>query len=127
MKLEPLTLEAALELAAEFPLAYITELSRVSFGFVPMELNPVEWVEAHFFDSTRELRFLPGDDGLVATLLTEEAGDRFVDDNPIFDNHAFAGLPDVEKRVFIRKYIQSDEDGQAYISAVRFVGKENAE
>lgn len=124
MKLERMTFDAALELAKKLPLALITELSCFHFGATPETLEPAEWTEAHFFDGTRELRFLPEEDALVPTLLTEESDDRFVDEIPGF----MASDKSLDRKsILIRKYIRTDEDGQAYIDAVRFTVKEDAE
>lgn len=126
MKPERMTDKAALELAKQLPYAFITELSHVYFGPTPENLDTTEWTEAHFFDETRELRFLPGE-GLPPTLLTEESGDRFFDERPTFDGQTAAGLPNGGKNILIRKYIKADGDGQAYIAAVRFTAKEDVE
>ena len=124
MKLERMNFDAALELAKRLPFAYITELSQFHFGATPETLEPAEWAEAHFFDGTRELRFLPEEDALVPTLLTEESDDRFVDEIPGF----MASDKSLDRKsILIRKYIRTDEDGQAYIAAVRFTVKEDAE
>lgn len=121
MKIEQMTTAAALALAKTLPYAFITETSRVFFGPTPEAFAFQEWTEAHFFDKDRELRFLPEADGLAATLLTEEASDRFIDET------ASLLLPEGKQTARIRRYILADEDGQAYIAAVRFVAKEDDE
>ena len=121
MKLVPLELKEALKRAESYPWAYITELSRIYSGPTPEAPDMAEWVEAHFFDTVSELRFLPEEDGLAATLLTEDADDCWIDES------ATLLLPEGKRNARIRKYIQADADGQAYVAAVRFVAKEDAE
>lgn len=118
MRIEAMSMDSALQLAKAFPRAWITELSCVHFGATPEQLDPSEWTEAHFFNSTQELRFMPEQDGLVATLLSEDA------DDTVIDEIATLVLPSGAGKARIRKIIQTDRDGQAYIAAVRFVAQE---
>ena len=124
MKIECLSHDAAMAMAGQLPCAWITELSRVYYGPTPEALNPDEWIEAHFFGSNQELRFTDG--AKDATLLTQEKDDLFIDETVNLDSAVMKGNAGADRRVMIRKYIRTDEDGQAYISEVRLVAEEDA-
>ena len=115
MKIETVDVSSGLKIARNQPYALITELSRVTYGLTPPELDHTEWVEAHFFGLIQEVRFLPRDSGLEVTVLTEEESDITIDYTA--DVRGATGF-------LARKYIEVDEDGQSYIAAVRLVAKE---
>ena len=119
MRLERMSIADGLRLAGEQPCAHIIALSGVYYGPTPAELDPAEWIEARFFGPAREVRFLPGNDGLQATCLTEEPDDRTVDYRAKVVLPGHAG-----ERLLARKYLETDEDGQSYIAAVRLVAEE---
>ncbi|MGN1306355.1 MAG: hypothetical protein ACI4V3_01645 [Faecousia sp.] len=119
MKSEALELQAALAAAKAQPQALIISLSQVTFGAAPAEPDPTEWIEAHFFGQTQEVRFLTDGGHLTASVLTEEENDRFIDET------AKVILPDsATKCIRLRKYVAVDEDGQTYIAAVRLTEEE---
>lgn len=121
MKIELINLSAGIEAARQQPFALIIELSKVTYGPTPKVLDPTEWVEAHFFGALQEVRFLPGDSGLEASVMTEEENDITI------DYTAEVILPEGKDTGFLaRKYLSVDEDGQSCIEAVRLVAKEDS-
>lgn len=120
METEKMNLDQAIALAAELPECWITEYSRVFFGPTPDHLDPEEWTEAHFFDETRELRFFRDGSNLSFSLLTDGDADCLP------DLEVTLKLPTGTRKAWIRRCVESDEDGQTCISAVRFLRKEGA-
>lgn len=124
MKTEYLSYDAAIAVAKQLPFAWITEFSRVYYGSTPETLNPDEWIEAHFFGSSQELRFTDG--AKDATLLTQDNNDLYIDETVNLTSAVTKGDSVTDRRVLIRKIIRTDKDGQAYIDAVRLVTEEDA-
>lgn len=122
MDIKQLTYDAAITKAKQLPYAWIIGLSEVYSGHTPETLNPSEWVEAHFFSSSQELRFMAEKEDLRAVLLTQEDGDLFINEDKVVDK----SLSNKVQHFLIRKYIQTDRDGQANIAAVRLAVKEDA-
>ena len=114
MKTIAIKIEDAPDMAREFPCALIYHLSTATMGPPPAEIQLDDIVEAHFFDSDRELRLISTQMGLEAYLLTEEVGDRYI-------NFKAKLIPKFGKSMTIRKYIETDADGQSFIAAVRIV------
>lgn len=116
MKKYTLDIEQAVALGLAQPYAYITRLSEVTVGPTPPEFSPAELLEARFFGPDREVRIWAGDTGLEAICLEDDGQDDFLD------------LPNREiraarfgKELTLRRYLDYDKDGQAYICATRLV------
>lgn len=116
MKKFTLDIEQAVALGLAQPYAYITRLSEVTVGPTPPEFSPAELLEARFFGPDREVRIWAGDTGLEAICLEDDGQDDFLD------------LPNREiraarfgKELTLRRYLDYDKDGQAYICATRLV------
>lgn len=122
MRIECLPHDTAIAMAEQLPFAWITEFSRIYYGPTPETLNSNEWIEAHFFGPKQELRFMDMD----ATLFTQEDNDLFIDETVNLVAAAAMDDPGENHKVQIRKYIQTDEDGQAHIVAVRLMAEEDA-
>lgn len=116
MKKYTLDIEQAVALGLAQPYAYITRLSEVTVGPTPPDFSPAELLEARFFGPDREVRIWAGDTGLEAICLEDDGQDDFLD------------LPNREiraarfgKELTLRRYLDYDKDGQAYICATRLV------
>ena len=116
MKKYTLDIEQAVALGLAQPYAYITRLSEVTVGPTPPDFSPEELLEARFFGPDREVRIWAGETGLEAICLEDDGQDDFLD------------LPNREirsarfgKELTLRRYLDYDKDGQAYICATRLV------
>ena len=116
MKKYTLDIEQAVALGLAQPYAYITRLSEVTVGPTPPDISPAALLEARFFGPAREVRIWAGDTGLEAICLEDDGQDDFLD------------LPNREiraarfgKELTLRRYLDYDKDGQAYICATRLV------
>ena len=153
MKTEFLPLEEALSGAASsnadgtirFPWAMVQTYSRLYLGVNPLadsrtnleenELteNETDWkqffrdewklslLEARFFSDTEELRVFREGDDLRAVVVVETDGDRWLDETCEIANKDKFGAT-----VTVRRLIDFDEDGQAYVVFTRLSGWEEA-
>ena len=125
MTISRIPLQEALEQVKTLPRALIIEMSRVYLGPAPSVMDSSEWVEAHFYGADREIRFMPGMDGLEAFSLTESETE--IEWESYLDYTAGVMLERAsDSAVHIRKYLARDNDGQNYICASRLVWKEGA-
>lgn len=153
MKTEFLPLEEALSGAASsnadgtirFPWAMVQTYSRLYLGVNPLadsrtnleenELteNETDWkqffrdewklslLEARFFSDAEELRLFRLDGSLRAVLAAETDGDRWLEETcEIANKDKFGGS------VTVRRVMDFDEDGQAYVAFTRLSGWEGA-
>lgn len=93
-------------------------LYKAGLGPTPAEVNTEELVEARFFDEHCEIRIFCRDGALSAARLEEEPGDKILRNEYLLDNPKF-GISVTECRCLDT---ESDEDGQAFIAAVRLAG-----
>jgi hypothetical protein len=121
MKRDTLEPNEALERGKTLPWAFIREYSRVTLGRTPEDVDPEEILEAFFFSPEEEIRLWRQDGSLRAAALTEEAGDRFLEERFGVDD------PRLGREITVRKYISFDGDGQACITAVRLSGWKGGE
>ena len=121
MKRDILEPKEALAQGKNLPWAFIREYSRVTLGKTPEDVDPEEILEAFFFSSEEEVRLWRQDDSLRAAALTEEAGDRFLEESYTVDDLRLG------REITIRKYISFDEDGQACITVSRLSGWKGGE
>lgn len=115
MRTERITPEDALLRAGAFPYAYFTEYSRAYLGRNTEKPDPAELIEARFFGGDAELRLYRTEKGWEALLLSEEEGDEFID-------AARRLLPAFGQTLTVRRVLDIDEDGQAYIRYTRLAG-----
>ena len=108
----------ALKRGAALPWALVRELSRVSLGPTPIDVDAEEVLEACFFSPQEEVRLWREDGQLRAAALTDEEGDLTLEERYSVDN------PDFGQELWVRRYIGFDEDGQAFIAASRLCGWE---
>lgn len=121
MKIESMETKTALEQGLLLPFAFIRSLSGAALGPTPAEVNAEELeelVEARFFDEHCEIRIFRRDGVLSAARLEEEPGDKILRNEYLLDNPKF-GVSVTECRCLDT---ESDEDGQAFIAAVRLAG-----
>lgn len=116
MKKYTLDIEQAVALGLSQPYACITRLSEVTAGPTPPDFSPEELLEARFFGPQREVRIWAGDTGLEAICLEDDGQDDFLDLPPRKIRASRFG-----KELTLRRYLDYDEDGQAYICATRLV------
>lgn len=121
MKTEVMTMEAALAAAASLPFAYIRGLSRVTLGPNPGTEGADEWIEARFFDETREIRFFRRNGTPSAVRLTGEPEDRVLTETYRVRNARFG------KTYTVCQVLEPDEDGQMNVRASRLSGWEGGE
>ena len=138
MKHDRLSMTEALKQASAFPWAMIQTYSRLYLGVNPLTdggSSPAEiysffqgreqieqsLLEARFFSDAEELRLFRLDGGLRAVLAAETDGDRWLEETcEIANKDKFGGS------VTVRRVIDFDEDGQAYVAFTRLSGWEGA-
>lgn len=116
MKIEKLTLEKALERAACKSYALITRQSELYLGPTPSPIVLDEILEARFFDRSGEIRFFDDGEGLTAAAVEDDGPD-----DPRLDDLTTPVIPSFGKSLTVRRYVNFDKDGQAFISAVRLL------
>ncbi len=111
--------EVAIKRFDQYPFGLVYEISRVLFGRTS-DMGEIKWDEvtdARFFSDTEELRYFIREGEPAAVLLSEDGDSEFFDEERTLAARFFkAG-----KSVTIRKYINYDEDGQAFVEASRLV------
>ena len=115
---ERLDVNEALDRGLAFPWAMLRSLSRVTLGPAPTQADADELLEACFFSPDAEIRLWREDGALQAAILSEEPGDRVLEERRSIENPAFG------RELTVRRIIAFDEDGQAYIAATRLCGWE---
>ena len=107
---------SAYQEAKQLPFALIRCLSSLYIGENPGEISTQELEEARFFGPEAEICIFCDGTSFTAmkTMDSEpEAGDLFLDIEESFPGH--------HKIITRRQYVSYDQDGQAFISAVRMV------
>ncbi len=107
-------LQQALQEAKALPWAWLRYLSRMYIGENPPAVSPHELVEGRFFGENMEIRLYNDGDGLAAVKFTDEPEDVFLD-TTVYLRWGFG------KELRKRRYVEFDEDGQAYIACTRLV------
>ena len=115
---EKLEVKEALERGRSFPWAMLRGFSRVTLGNTPPQTDAEELLEACFFSPEAEIRLWREDGTLRAAFLAEEAGDRVLEERRSIENPAFG------RALWVRRIIDFDEDGQAYVAGTRLCGWE---
>ena len=118
MKISLLTLQDAFEQGKKLPYALLRTTDEVILGKTPSEL-PETLSEAHFFDEKQEIRIFWANDIQKAAVLTEDPSDKTIEDTLEIENTCRFG-----NKVKVSKAVSYDEDGQAYIQAIRLCGWE---
>jgi len=85
-------------------------------GPTPKAVDLEELIEARFFNETEEIRLFQGEDGLQAVRLSAEAGDIWLEETRQLMNPVFGSS------ITLSRNVGFDEDGQAYVAAVRLIG-----
>ncbi len=116
MKRDILEPGEAVELGKALPWAFVREYSRVTLGRTADGADPEEMLEAFFFSPEKEVRLWRQGGSLHAAVLTEEAGDVYLEERYALDD------PRLGREITVRKYVSFDEDGQAFIAASRLSG-----
>lgn len=116
MKIEPMELQSALEQGLALPCALVRSLSQVTLGPTPGAVDLGELIEARFFNGQEEIRVFQGEDGLRAARLLGEPEDVALPDTCPLMNPAFG------REVTLCRELEFDDDGQAYVAAVRLAG-----
>ena len=115
MKKYTLDIEQAVTLGLDQPYAYITRLSEVTVGPTPPAFSPEELLEARFFGPHREVRIWAGEEGVEALCLEDDGQEDFLDLSRQIRTPRFG------RELMLRRYLDYDKDGQAYICATRLV------
>ena len=115
MKKYTLDIEQAVTLGLDQPYAYITRLSEVTVGPTPPAFSPKELLEARVLGPHREVRIWAGEKGLEALCLEDDGQEDFLDLSRQIRTPRFG------KELLLRRYLDYDRDGQAYICATRLV------
>lgn len=116
MKIETLDSKQALAEGAKLPFVMLQTVSAVVFAKNPYTIEETEINEARFFDEQTEIRIFRQDGELQAVCLTEEASDRCIKETYEFANKVLG------KELEICRVLDTDEDGQTYITATRLTG-----
>lgn len=113
MNAEPLTLAQAQERWQSLPYAWMMEESRVFVGKRPETLDISTLIEGRFFDETTEIRIFYQDGVQKASCITQEEGDVVrLETCPVVNR-------DHGQQLGICRHMAFDDDGQAYVQAVR--------
>lgn len=124
MKRERLEVQTGIQRGYTLPYSWICTLSRVSLGPTPTDISTEDLLEARFFGPTEEVRIFRRDGVLHAAVCVEEPEDHVLSETYALQNQSLFG-----KTLTVHQIIDSDEDGQCYVSAVRLAdwegGKEN--
>lgn len=121
MKTERMDVNAALERGLVLPFALVRSLSRVALGPTPESVDRLELLEARFFDGREEIRIFRDEAGLQAVRLRSEAGDAALEQDLGLMNPMFG------KTLRVRRVLEFDEDGQAYIAQTMLTGWEGGD
>lgn len=110
-------INAAIRIGFDFVLMYkLSEI--VIIPYSEFENIDSEVTEARFFDSFKELRIFDYNGQKRGCLIEDETGDIVNEyERSIKSKTGF-------KKAFIKEYMDFDEDGQAYVKAVRLKGLE---
>lgn len=115
-----LSVKEALEIGKSMPYAMFTHLSKVTLGKTPTVVSLDELIEARFFGGNGEIHIFTENGEQKAVHITDEENDsRF----PPIDRE-YTLLSNFGKKLTVRQYIDFDNEGQAYIKAVRLLGWE---
>lgn len=115
-----LSVKEALEIGKAMPYAMFTHLSKVTLGKTPTVVSLDELIEARFFGGNGEIHIFTENGEPKAVHITDEENDsRF----PPIDRE-YTLLSNFGKKLTVRQYIDFDNEGQAYIKAVRLLGWE---
>lgn len=114
--------KAVVNEAKSYPFALVYQISSVFLGKTA-DLGELSWdemTEARFFSDTQELRYFVREGVPEAVLISEDGACEYVDEK----RRLGARFSGAGKSVIVRKYINYDEDGQAFVEACRLVGLE---
>lgn len=119
MKIVPMTSEEAFDRGASLPWVFLRCYSHAFLGETPEQIDRNEVLEAFFFSEEEEIRIVRADGRLQAARLTEEG--EYVEGSYQISNKQFG------ERLYIRRSISFDEDGQASFEEPRLCGWKGGE
>lgn len=136
---KPMEIRQALSEGRALPWALITTYGGVTLGPVPAHFQEEEVIEARFFSPDREIHIWREGEALCAAILTGAEGtDRAEGTAPAGGDGGAAADGDADavtrkyrlandqlgEWIAVTQYLDYDEDGQAYVTAVRLSGWE---
>lgn len=111
------SVDEAMEMRKTMPYAMITRLSEVTLGNMPETVSKDEMLEARFFGENGEIHIFYENGEQKAVYVTDEGNsEKF----PPID-HDYDLLSGFGRKLTVRQYVDFDEEGQAYISAIRLL------
>lgn len=118
MRIENLSVEAALAAASKMTYAYIAFFDRLYLGKVEANCIDAETIlKARFFDQATEIRLYREEGILKAVAYMLEEGDAYIERRiPVLKHFGTA--------ITKREYLKNDDDGQMNIIAVCLCGWE---
>ncbi len=108
-KSERMTWQDALAQGRQLRWMLVRALSSVTLGETGETPPEEEVTEAYFFDETTAIHAFRDGDRLCAVRWTSEEGDRYVEECREVENSALG------KYLTVRKYLNTDEDGQCCV------------
>jgi len=118
VNIEKTDIETAKEKASGMKYACLQGISEFRLGKAQdiIGFNENECMEARFFSPECEVRLFRENDKLCSVILSDGEGDHIDQYYEIGDRFDTEG-----RYAVVRKYVDEDEDGQAFITAVRLV------
>lgn len=119
-KLEKVGFSKACEKIPEYKYALLYMISEVILDKTESlsEINWAECTEARFFSEDKELHFFDLDGEMQAVVVSDEDGN-----DELVKEYELAGkFQNVGNSVFVKEYIDYDEDGQANVVLTRLQG-----
>ena len=116
MKLETMDASRALAEGLTLPYSLIFAYGGVTLGETPERVDAEELTEARFFSAEREIHVYRGGGTLHAASIRDTPEDNAVTERYPLDN------PRLGDWIAVRRYLDYDEDGQAYVSVRRLAG-----
>ena len=98
------------------PWALIRELSCVTLGSTPAEINKDELLEACFFSPTEEVQIWREDGKRHSAMISDEEGDKAIVKQYRIESPEFGYMLET------KRYVAFDEDGQAFVAGSRLCG-----
>lgn len=100
-------------LGLKYTLEYFNDKIVAEKSFQGIKINDL--LEGRYFSDDKELRILKLNGSYKATLFIEEATDKITKVEHLVIDNKFGDI----KKVGIKKYIQYDSDGQAFVKCLR--------
>ena len=109
----------AINQGKQLSFVYIREYSRVAVGLSSLKINEDDILEVRFFQDEIEIRIVQVDDGYHCVKLIAEENDAYIEHVREIINPTLFG-----KRIKIREYLSTDDDGQTYVAHTCLAGWE---